>query len=132
MKALLICVLVAGLGVGGWFVYGFFDAENLARRPPELDALRTEILKGTRLEANLQQVDVGARLNIVFPHVPAKADKAEIERTARALVKKHLPTVREVDVQFGDNLSSGRKVNAERRAGTEGVVDKLLGLEAPP
>ncbi|MBS1153508.1 MAG: hypothetical protein H6Q89_5206 [Myxococcaceae bacterium] len=114
MKALGVIALIALVGIGGRLVYRFLVPENLARRPPQFDVLRAAILKETHLEANLEakqftdQVDLSARMNVVFPHVPASADKAAIERHVRALVKVHLPLAKEVDVQFGDNLAGPR------------------------
>ena len=137
MKALLVVGLIALLGVGGKLVYDFMVPENLARRPPQLDALRTAILKETHLEADIEgkqfhdHVDLTQRVNVVFPHVPAKADKVEIERTVRALVREYLPAAKEVDVQFGDNLATGASKLARERP-KEGLVEKILGVGGAP
>ena len=112
VRALLLCAVIASVGLGGWLVYGFLSPANLSRRPAQLDALRAAILKETHLEADIRgvqsrdQVDLTARVNVIFPHVPQKADKPMIERTVRALVKDHLPGAAEIDVQFGDNLGA--------------------------
>src|SRR5438132_1165951 len=83
--------------IGGAALF-FFYPKNLARRPPELDALRTATMKQTHLEAEflldtnvLGEPDFEGNVKALFTYVPASADKAELERTVRALVKEHLP-----------------------------------------
>ena len=103
-------VLVILLLVGGGALY-FFYPKNLARHPPELDALRTAALKQTHVEADfllqttvLGEPNLEGNVTVVFAHVPPQADKVELERVARALIKEHLPGAKEIDVRFGDNL----------------------------
>lgn len=106
--------VIAGLAlvllVAGAAVYLFYP-QNLARRPPELDQLRRDILKSTHLEADLEvdQSTLGepvldGKVRVVFAHVPPMADKAEIEKEVRRMVKEALPHAKELDVRFGDNL----------------------------
>jgi hypothetical protein len=95
------------LGLVGYYFY----PNNLARRPPVLDGLRAQVLKQTHLEAEfffdttlLGEPILEGKVNILFAHVPANADKAAIEKITRGLVKQSLPNVQEVNVGFGDNL----------------------------
>jgi hypothetical protein len=136
MKPLGLVALIALLAAGGWYTYKFLVPENLARRPPQIDALRAAILKDTHLEPDIQvkqfndEVDLSARMNIVFPHVPAAANKEEIERSVRLLVKEHLPAAREVDVQFGDNLGKAKALKGDRGlTRSQRAVEKLIGVE---
>ena len=106
VAALLVVVLLAA-GAAAYFFY----PQNLARRPPELDALRKEVLKVTHLEADfvvptspLGEPQLDGTVSVVFPHVPPTADKGEIEKVVRAMVKERLPLAKELDVRFGDNL----------------------------
>jgi pantothenate kinase type III len=138
MRAFGAVLLLALVGAGGWFVYRFLNPENLARRPPQFDALRTAILREVHLEPEIQvkqfgdRVDLNARMNIVFPHVPASANKPEIEKQVRAMVKQYLPAAHEVDVQFGDNLVGPPGKRNPRGNPTDRALEKLYGAEARP
>ena len=138
MKPFGVVALIALLGAGGWFAYRFLNPENLARRPPQFDALRSAILKEIRLEPDIQvkqlgdQVDLNARMNIVFPHVPPSADKLQIEKQVRAMVKQYLPAAREVDVQFGDNLGRAPAQQKQQASPTGRALEKLYGAEPRP
>lgn len=127
MRALVILLVLAGAGAGGWYL---LKNENLERRPPEFDALRLAILKETHLEADLKLKPPSATQGevhlVVFPHVPARADKTEIERVVRALVKQHLPKAKEVDVQFGDNLNFNKKPPRGKLSPGERAMERLL------
>ena len=106
----LIALAIVVLLAAGLLFYWLYP-QNLSRRPPELDALRTDVLKQTHIEAEFitdntffGEPILEGHVQVLFPHVPPAVDKAEIERVARALVKEHLPHSTEVDVRFGDNL----------------------------
>lgn len=130
VKGLVKTIVLAGLAlvvvsVAAGAVYVFYP-QNLARRPPQLDALRKDVLKQTHLEAEfivdsslLGEPQLDGKVAVVFPHVPPTVDKAELERTVRALVKEQLPLAKELDVRFGDNLRTQ-------------PLDRELGDESTP
>lgn len=133
LALLVVLVLLGGLGLY------FFYPRNLARRPPELDALRAETLKRTHVEAEfllettvLGEPNFEGNVTVVFPHPPPGVDKGELERTARAMVKQHLPYSKEIDVRFGDNLRT-RPLEIEKDDVDDGQLPfkKLLHAKQP-
>ena len=126
-------VLVILLIVGGGALY-FFYPKNLARRPPEIDTLRVATLKQTHVEADfllqtnvLGDPNLEGNVQVVFAHVPPQADKAELERVARSLIKEHLPNAKEVDVRFGDNLRT-KPLEIDEEESPFGKKKKKKGL----
>ena len=111
LKLAGVCAMLFAVLLGAGFVAWLLFPENAARRPPEFDAIRAEVLKQTQLEADFEYARIRDQpephLRVRFLHVPPGANEEAIEKTVRALVRQHLPAVTKVTVHFtSSNLAA--------------------------
>jgi hypothetical protein len=111
-KPLRLLLLIIGTLTFGLAAYalGAWDLvtsqENLEKHPPELDALKADILEKVHLEPTLEaNGELGAKLRsthvvVTFDFVPTMADKKELEQRTRQIVQKHVPTATSIQVEL--------------------------------
>jgi len=111
-KPLRLLLLIIGTLTFGLAAYalGLWDLltsqENIEKHPPELDALRADILEQVHLEPSIEANGaLGAKLRstqvvVTFDFVPTTADKRELEQRTRQIVQRHVPTATSVHVEL--------------------------------
>jgi hypothetical protein len=80
--------------------------QNMERHPPELDALRADLLAEVHLEPEIDaDGEIGKKLSathvvVTYDFVPTNADKKDLEAQTKKIVQKYMPNATVIRVEL--------------------------------